>query len=262
MTRRWRVAACVGAGAGLVLLQACASPERSFQEAKARDTEEAYTEFLVQFPDHPLAAEAKLKMEQLDWRAASEAGTVDAVRGFFRLHPEPALDTLGGAVELAPGLVVSEIETQRLDKYTPHGLPAESRFEKWVTGGRLSMSVAAFGGKDPSATAPDLLQAALWLENRSEEEQEVWFSDEDGATFAAPLVVGDSEPVSFTAMDIPGSSIADVSLLTKVEGRLGVCLGKGERTWLVLLYSVPDEPRVGVLLLGSAPVPVRLSGPA
>ena len=260
MTRRWRVAACVGAG--LVLLQACANPERSFQEAKTRDTEEAYIEFLVQFPDHPLAAEAKLRMEQLDWRATSEAGTVDAIRGFFRLHPEPALDTLSGAVELAPGLVVSEIKTREVPTYTPHGLPSEGAFENWVSGGRLSMSVAAFGGDDPSVTAKDLLQISLWLENCSEEEQEVWFSDEDGATFAAPLVVGDSEPVSFTAMDIPGSSIADVSLLTKVEGRLGVCLGKGERTWLVLLYSVPDEPRVGVLLLGSTPVPVRLSRPA
>jgi hypothetical protein len=276
----------------VLLLAACANPERSFDKAKAGDTREAYAGFVERYPDHPLAAEAKARVDDLDWGAAETAGTVEAFEGylgqhpdaahakeasarleqlrwqaavatgtvvacrdFFRLHPAPTL--AAPAVELAPGLAVSDVRARSYPAYRGHGLPDESAFEHWVTGGTLSMSVESFG-PDKLPTAGRFVDVAVWFSNRGDEEREVWFSEAEGSRFVAPLVVADADPLPLAGLVFPGASIADASLVTTLEGKLGIRLAKGERTWVVLLYDVPGPTTAGAVLLGRTPLLVSL----
>lgn len=278
-----------------LLIVGCASPERSFDKAKASDTREAYAGFLERYPDHPLAAEAKARVDDLDWGAAETAGTVEAFeaylghhpaaahaaevsarleqlrwqatvaagtvaacREFFRLHPAPTLAAASApAVELAPGLAVSEVRARSYPAYRGHDLPDESAFEHWVTGGTLSMSVESFGSDKPAKNGR-YVEVAVWLENRGEEEREVWFSAAEGSPFVAPLVLADRDPVPFAGLIIPGASVAETSLLVSLEGKLGVRLGRGERTWAALLYDLSGQGAAGAVLLGRTPLLVSI----
>jgi len=85
-------AGTIALGAVLLgLCAACSSEQQDWHSAQGADTTEAWQRFIEQHPQSELAAQARLRIAQLDelqdWRRADGAATVDAYRHFLARHP-------------------------------------------------------------------------------------------------------------------------------------------------------------------------------
>ena len=76
----------------LMLLIACDSSRRDWEKASAKNTRQAYTEFIILHPDSRYADEARARLdsivESIDWSSAAAAGTVEALVSFIENWPE------------------------------------------------------------------------------------------------------------------------------------------------------------------------------
>jgi len=72
----------------LLFLGGCATAESSFQQAKQVDSVPAYQKFIARFPQHPLAVEARTRVDDLDYEAATKVNTIKGYEGFLGSHPE------------------------------------------------------------------------------------------------------------------------------------------------------------------------------
>lgn len=95
------------AGLGLVLA-GCENEYTAYDEAKAANTPEAYEAFLEQFPDGVNVADARSKLEVLDWNAAVEANTAEGYEAYLEKYTEG--DHAVKAELEAPKLAWQEVE--------------------------------------------------------------------------------------------------------------------------------------------------------
>ncbi len=56
----------------ILLIGGCATPDSRFLEAKQRDNVYAYKAFVDQYPNHPLATQARIRMDELEFQKAAK----------------------------------------------------------------------------------------------------------------------------------------------------------------------------------------------
>lgn len=138
--------------------------------------------------------------------------------------------------------------------------PGEESSMHWISGSN-TMRCSAFApyeGVEPVKASGRFWEFTLRFENKGQEEKTVWFHKNDQKGLDMQLVVpGNSIPVK--AFLIPGLNIAPISLAVSWEGTLGIKLKPGEKTWLLLLFDVPEKyDSAEFKLKDTSPVPVKL----
>lgn len=91
---------------GLILvvscLSGCVTAESSYEQARTSNTESAYRGFLSRYPQHPLAEQARDKIDELRFLEASKTNTTKGYRDFIAKHPRsPRLQTARQRLEAA-----------------------------------------------------------------------------------------------------------------------------------------------------------------
>ncbi len=116
-------------------LAGCENEYTAYDEAKAANTAEAYEAFIEQYPDGVNVSDAKVRLETLDWNAATEADTAEAYEQYLEKHPDG--DHVTQARLEAPKLAWQNVEaagdlaavTAFIEKYgdTAYGKKAQER---------------------------------------------------------------------------------------------------------------------------------------
>lgn len=73
--------------ASIVVLAACNSAQRAFDQAAQQDTEQAYREFIKSHESHPLVEEARRKLELVAWKGAAASSDAAVVETFVAEFP-------------------------------------------------------------------------------------------------------------------------------------------------------------------------------
>jgi hypothetical protein len=278
----------------LLALSGCASPERSWREAEAQGTQEAYKAFVERFPNHPLAVQAHARLAGLAWEAAERKNTRDAYAAFVAQYPKGArvaeaqtrIEGLAwasakgqgtieayqrflrdftaptntfrpeAALDLGAGVALTRLEVRgwSADKNRPKRA-AES--ELWKSDGQFSMTITRFVPKlKDGARCVELL---VWFEQTGDKGGDYWFKGEAKSGFKATLVFAQATPSPLAAFLIPGLPFAGDTMVTTSTGTLGLGLKKkGAKTWAQLVFEVPHNERTAVLLIGQTPVVLSL----
>jgi hypothetical protein len=140
--------------------------------------------------------------------------------------------------------VVYDCERIRTWKSFDTMVPSEKSVQHWVSGGYNVMNCASFApyeGDQTEKAAGRFWELLLWFENKGEQESTVWIHTEDRKGLDAYLIVAGKKKIPVKAFLIPGLNIAPVSLAVSWEGKLGFDLLPGEKTWLLLVFDVPEK---------------------
>ncbi|MFO1401631.1 MAG: hypothetical protein U1F30_10555 [Steroidobacteraceae bacterium] len=83
-------ARCLPLLLAVLAIAACSDPRRDLDAAESRHTPAAFREFLAKYPDDPLAAQARARLETLRFEEASAARTRQACKAFLAEFPAGA----------------------------------------------------------------------------------------------------------------------------------------------------------------------------
>jgi hypothetical protein len=74
------------------LLIGCSNPQADYDAARSQDTVEAYQSFIDQYPDNPLAEQARQRIREIQesraWQQAQDSGTIEAYQRFLQQYPQ------------------------------------------------------------------------------------------------------------------------------------------------------------------------------
>lgn len=72
----------------MLFVAGCVTAESSFEHAKQMDNVSAYRGFLAQYPQHPLATEARTRIDDIDFQAALKTNTVGGYEDYLKNHQD------------------------------------------------------------------------------------------------------------------------------------------------------------------------------
>ena len=71
----------------MLMLNSCSNPEKDFERCEKVRTEQAFTDFIKNHPDAPLADKARQRIEEIAFEAAERTNTADAFGSFLKRFP-------------------------------------------------------------------------------------------------------------------------------------------------------------------------------
>jgi len=108
------------------LLFGCNIQKREWEKAESENTVSAYEDFLNKYPEGELADKAKVKIEEIFFKAAESENTVSAYENFLNKYPEGELaDKAKVKIEKFPKLEKLDIDTSKsITENNAYGQPS------------------------------------------------------------------------------------------------------------------------------------------
>ena len=232
-----------------------------FARAKSRDTVDAYREFIEEYPENRF---------------------VDQARRALRIKLAP--NVLGTEIML----IVDEVRTWK--SFDGH-FPSEAAYDHWVWVDSWSSTIESYAEEMPGVRG-GFLELLLWFENGDDTAMTV-FLDKDENGLDVGLILDDLKELSVKAFRIPeglgtafgtgpvmragtktvavepasGSpqpfsdrgGVDRTSLIETFTGRLGFRLNPRQKTWILLVFDIPEECEHALLRVkNSEPISVHL----
>jgi len=161
---------------------------------------------------------------------------------------------------LLAGDIAWRIDKIRTWKSFDSKFPPEESVRHWISGSN-SMGCKAFApyeGTEPVKASGRFWELLVRFENKGKVQKTQWFHKKDQKGLDFQFIVPRNN-IPLRAFLIPGLNIAPISLAVSWEGKLGIKLDPGQKTWLLLLFDVPTNyDSAHFKLKDTSPVPVIL----
>lgn len=172
---------------------------------------------------------------------------------------------VGKEIPLNDGVFMKVSRVRTWESYFHDVLPLaqHQQYQHWVSqgskGGKFSYSVKPFTGESRATPKGRFCELLVWIENKGVKESTIPMYGKNEEGLDLHLMVDGGEKILMCGCRMPGFRVAYESLIFAIQGRLKVVLKPTEKTWLLVVFDVPQEHKnVRFQIKNASPILITL----